>query len=107
MGVGNRLEPIVVRSAQKQPNPHRATRATLMRAVGPEDKGLIPPAPKSRSREGGDMDALCPFQRSDLSPGKKHLTTTRLPTCSFRQLPRLPLISARSVGTEGGSKVSP
>jgi hypothetical protein len=33
------------------------------------------------------------------SPGKKHLTATRLPPCNFGQLVRLPSISARSVGT--------
>jgi hypothetical protein len=47
-----------------------------------------------------------PGQPPVLPVGKKHLTTTRLPTCSFRQLPRLPLITARSVGTEGSSRIS-
>jgi hypothetical protein len=58
------------------------------------------------SREGDVLDAHRQSQCSVRSPGKKHLTSTRSPTRSFRQLARLPSISARSLGTEGVSRSS-
>ena len=55
----------------------------------------------------GSLSARVSTPGLNLSSGKKHLTTTRRPTCSFPQLLRFPLISARSVGTHGSSRNSP
>lgn len=52
MRAGSRLEPIAVRSAKKQPDRHRATRATLMRAGGAGRQRVDSTGTQNRWRDG-------------------------------------------------------
>ena len=78
-----------------------------MRTSGAGRKELFPPVPKKFGRRRFRMAIRRSPQCSVLSPGKKHLTSTRLPTRSLRQLARSPSISARCIGIEGSFRISP